>query len=211
MLKNEMKASNEKNSEYKPIDIIEVEDQYINTIAKYTGTRASAISQFIKANQLDAVKLAADLSRNATEERKDFASAISGYADNEYLINLRKKYKLTEGFGEQITNSNKQNKRYKITEIQLKMLLDRLLQNSNDIENEDYNNNEIKSLRFKIKGDLLFNFIKFIDSINSMTIYNIEFNDDFVGVIVTNLGDYNDWQQLFDFLQKMNELNDDNK
>jgi len=206
-----MKAPKEKKDKSKPIDIIEVEDQYINTIAKYTGTRASAISQFIKANQLDAVKLSVDLSRDATEERKDFASAISGYADNKFLINLRKKYKLAEGFGEQITNSNKQNKRYKITEIQLKMLLDRLLQNSNDIENEDYNNNEIKSLRFKIKGDLLFNFIKFIDSINSMTIYNIEFNDDFVGVIVTNLGDYNDWQQLFDFLQKMNELNDDNK
>jgi hypothetical protein len=210
MLKNEMKASNEKNSESKPIDIIEVEDQYINTIAKYTGTRASAISKFIKSNRLDVVKLSVDLSRDATEERKDFASAISGYADNEYLINLRKKYKLAEGFSEQITNSIKQNKRYKITEIQLKMLLDRLLQNSNDIENEDYNNNEIKSLRFKIKGDLLFNFIKFIDSINSMTIYNIEFNDDFVGVIVTNLGDYNDWQQLFDFYQKLKELSNDN-
>ena len=193
------------------IEIIEVADQYINTIAMWTGTRAAAINQFIKANQLDAVKLAADLSRNATEERKDFASAISGYADNEYLINLRKKYKLAEGFGEQITNSNKQNKRYKITEIQLKMLLDRLLQNSNDIENEDYNNNEIKSLRFKIKGDLLFNFIKFIDSINSMTIYNIEFDDDSVGVIVTNLGEYDDWQQLFDFLQKLKEHSNDNK
>jgi hypothetical protein len=66
-------------------------------------------------------------------------------------------------------------------------------------------------LRFKIKGDLLFNFIKFIDSINSMTIYNIEFNDDFVGVIVTNLGEYDDWQQLFDFLQKLKELSNDNK
>jgi hypothetical protein len=206
-----MKAPKENKDKSKPIDIIEVEDQYINTIAKYTGTRASAISKFIKSNRLDVVKLSVDLSRDATEERKDFASAISGYADNEYLINLRKKYKLAEGFGEQITNSNKQNKRYKITEIQLKMLLDRLLQNSNDIENEDYNNNEIKSLRFKIKGDLLFNFIKFIDSINSMTIYNIEFNDDFVGVIVTNLGEYDDWQQLFDFLQKLKELSNDNK
>ena len=29
--------------------------------------------------------------------------------------------------------------------------------------------------------------------------------------LIKNLGDYNDWQQLFDFLQKMNELNDDNK
>jgi hypothetical protein len=70
------------------IEIIEVADHYINNLAQLTGTRAFSISQFIKANQLDAVKLAADLSRNATEERKDFASAISGYADNEYLINL---------------------------------------------------------------------------------------------------------------------------
>jgi LytS/YehU family sensor histidine kinase len=185
------------------IEIIEVADQYINTIAMWTGTRAAAINQFIKANQLDAVKLAADLSRNATEERKDFASAISGYADNEYLINLRKKYKLAEGFGEQITNSNKQNKRYKITEIQLKMLLDRLLQNRNDIENEDYTNNEIKSLRFRVKGDFLFNFIKFIDTLPSMTIYNIEFDGDSVGIIVTNLGKYDDWQQLFDFYQNI--------
>jgi hypothetical protein len=192
------------------IEIIEVADQYINTIAMWTGTRAAAITNFLKANQLDAVKLAADLSRNATEERKDFASAISGYADNEYLINLRKKYKLAEGFGEQITNSNKQNKRYKITEIQLKMLLDRLLQNRSDIENEDCTNNEIKSLRFKIKGDLLFNFIKFIDTLPSMTIYNIEFDDDSVGVIVTNFSKYDDWQQLFDFYQKLKELSNDN-
>jgi hypothetical protein len=193
------------------IEIIEVADHYINTLAMWTGTRAAAISNFLKANQLDAVKLAADLSRNATEERKDFASAISGYADNEYLINLRKKYKLAEGFGELMPNTNKQNKRYKITEIQLKMLLDRLLKNRNDIENEDYTNNEIKSLRFRVKGDLLFNFIKFIDTIPSMTIYNIEFDDDSVGVIVTNLGDYDDWQQLFDFYQNIKQLNDDNK
>lgn len=192
------------------IEIIEVADHYINTLAMWTGTRAAAITSFLKANQLDAVKLAADLSRNATEERKDFASAISGYADNEYLINLRKKYKLAEGFGEQITKSNKQNKRYKITEIQLKMLLDRLLQNRNDIENEDYTNNEIKSLRFRVKGDLLFNFIKFIDTLPSMTIYNIEFDDDSAGVIVTNLGKYDDWQQLFDFYQNIKQLNNDN-
>jgi len=192
------------------IEIIEVADHYINNLAQLTGTRAAVINQFIKANQLDAVKLAADLSRNATEERKDFASAISGYADNEYLINLRKKYKLAEGFGEQITNSNKQNKRYKITEIQLKMLLDRLLQNRSDIENEDCTNNEIKSLRFRVKGDFLFNFIKFIDTLPSMTIYNIEFDGDSVGVIVTNLGKYDDWQQLFDFYQNITQLNDDN-
>ena len=193
------------------IEIIEVADHYINNLAQLTGTRAAVINQFIKANQLDAVKLAADLSRNATEERKDFAPAISGYADNEYLINLRKKYKLAEGFGEQITNSNKQNKRYKITEIQLKMLLDKLLQNRSDIENEDCTNNEIKSLRFRVKGDLLFNFIKFIDTLPSMTIYNIEFDDDSVGIIITNLGKYDDWQQLFDFYQNIKQLNDDNK
>jgi hypothetical protein len=119
------------------IEIIEVADHYINTLAQLTGTRASAINQFIKANQLDAIKLAADLSRNATEERKNFASAISGNVNNEYLINLRKKYKLAEGFGEQITNSNKQNKRYKITEIQLKMLLDRLLQNIKQLNDDN--------------------------------------------------------------------------
>jgi LytS/YehU family sensor histidine kinase len=185
------------------IEIIEVADHYINTIAMWTGTRAAVITNFLKANQLDAVKLAADLSRNATEERKDFASAISGYADNEYLINLRKKYKLAEGFGELMPNTNKQNKRYKITEIQLKMLLDRLLQNRSDIENEDCTNNEIKSLRFRVKGDFLFNFIKFIDTLPSMTIYNIEFDGDSVGIIVTNLGKYDDWQQLFDFYQNI--------
>jgi hypothetical protein len=193
------------------IEIIEVADHYINNLAQLTGTRAAVINQFIKANQLDAVKLAADLSRNATEERKDFAPAISGYADNEYLINLRKKYKLAEGFGELMPNTNKQNKRYKITEIQLKMLLDKLLQNRSDIENEDCTNNEIKSLRFRVKGDLLFNFIKFIDTLPSMTIYNIEFDDDSVGIIITNLGKYDDWQQLFDFYQNIKQLNDDNK
>ena len=43
------------------IEIIEVADHNINTIAQFTGTRASAISKFIQANQLDAVKLAIDL------------------------------------------------------------------------------------------------------------------------------------------------------
>jgi hypothetical protein len=90
-------------------------------------------------------------------------------------------------------------------------LLDGLLKNRNDIENEEDDNNEINSLRFRVKGDLLFNFIKFIDTIPSMTIYNIEFDDDFVGVIVTNLGQYDDWQQLFDFHQNIKQLNDNNK
>lgn len=198
------------------IEIIEVADHNINTIAQFTGTRASAISKFIQANQLDAVKLATDLSRDATEERRDFATAISGNANNEYLINLRAKYALSERIdsqiGERISNSkNKSIKRYKITEMQLKILLDGLLKNRNDIENEEDDNNEINSLRFRVKGDLLFNFIKFIDTIPSMTIYNIEFDDDFVGVIVTNLGQYDDWQQLFDFHQNIKQLNDDNK
>ncbi len=198
------------------IEIIEVADHNINTIAQFTGTRASAISKFIQANQLDAVKLATDLSRDATEERRDFATAISGNANNEYLINLRAKYALSERndsqIGKRISNSkNKSIKRYKITEMQLKILLDGLLKNRNDIENEEDDNNEINSLRFRVKGDLLFNFIKFIDTIPSMTIYNIEFDDDFVGVIVTNLGQYNGWQQLFDFHQNIKQLNDDNK
>lgn len=198
------------------IEIIEVVDHNINTIAQFTGTRASAISKFIQANQLDAVKLATDLSRDATEERRDFATAISGNANNEYLINLRAKYALSERIdsqiGERISKSkNKSIKRYKITEMQLKILLDGLLKNRNDIENEEDDNNEINSLIFRVKGDLLFNFIKFIDTIPSMTIYNIEFDDDFVGVIVTNLGQYDDWQQLFDFHQNIKQLNDDNK
>ena len=198
------------------IEIIEVADHNINTIAQFTGTRASAISKFIQANQLDAVKLAIDLSRDATEERRDFATAISGNANNEYLINLRAKYALSERIdsqiGERISKSkNKSIKRYKITEMQLKILLDGLLKNRNDIENEEDDNNEINSLRFRVKGDLLFNFIKFIDTIPSMTIYNIEFDDDFVGVIVTNLGQYDGWQQLFDFHQNIKQLNDDNK
>jgi hypothetical protein len=198
------------------IEIIEVADHYINTLAQLTGTRAFSISQFIKANQLDAVKLATDLSRDATEERRDFATAISGNANNEYLINLRAKYALSERIdsqiGERISNSkNKSIKRYKITEMQLKILLDGLLKNRNDIENEEDDNNEINSLRFRVKGDLLFNFIKFIDTLPSMTIYNIEFDDDFVGVIVTNLGQYDDWQQLFDFHQNIKQLNDNNK
>jgi hypothetical protein len=198
------------------IEIIEVADHNINTIAQFTGTRASAISKFIQANQLDAVKLATDLSRDATEERRDFATAISGNANNEYQINLRAKYALSERIdsqiGERISNSkNKSIKRYKITEMQLKILLDGLLKNRNDIENEEDDNNEINSLIFRVKGDLLFNFIKFIDTIPSMTIYNIEFDDDFVGVIVTNLGQYDDWQQLFDFHQNIKQLNHNNK
>jgi hypothetical protein len=91
-----MKTNKSDNNQF---DIIEVADNNINIIAQVTGTRAAAISKFIKANQLDAVRLAADLSRDAKQERKNFASAISGNANNEYITNLRTKYALAEGIG----------------------------------------------------------------------------------------------------------------
>ena len=251
-------------SENNLFDIIEVADKNINTIAQFTGTRAAAISKFIKANRLDAVRLAADLSRDAKEERKNFASAISGNANNEYITNLRTKYALAEGigivgfwetpygytilrllnsgdfngelvkdylisiggnnhtrwrntietiareiginpidfemykdmleemvsrlgslyqlyidaqpitklsinetidgiFGVQLPKPNEKPnsiKRYIITEMQLQMLLNRLLKIRNRIPAEEENSNEIKILKFKVIGDLLFDFIK---------------------------------------------------
>lgn len=296
------------------LDILEVADQNINTIAQFTGTRAAAISKFIKANRLDAVRLAADLSRDAKEERKNFASAISGNANNEYITNLRTKYALAEGVGiigfwetpygytilrllnsgdfngelvkdylisiggnnhirwkntiesiareiginpidyemykhlleeivarlgslyqlyidaQPITKLNinetinglfgvrmpkpkekiLSNKRYLITETQLQMLLNRLLRIRNKLPAEEENANEIKILKFKVIGDLLFDFITFIDEINSMRVLDVDFEEDVAVVTVTNLGD-DDWQQLFDYHQKLKELGDDNK
>ena len=302
-------------SENNLFDIIEVADKNINTIAQFTGTRAAAISKFIKANRLDAVRLAADLSRDAKEERKNFASAISGNANNEYITNLRTKYALAEGigivgfwetpygytilrllnsgdfngelvkdylisiggnnhtrwrntietiareiginpidfemykdmleemvsrlgslyqlyidaqpitklsinetidgiFGVQLPKPNEKPnsiKRYIITEMQLQMLLNRLLKIRNRIPAEEENSNEIKILKFKVIGDLLFDFITFIDEINTMRVLDVDFEDDMASVTVTNLGEYNEWQQLFDFHQKLKQVNDDNE
>ncbi len=302
-------------SENNQLDIIEVADKNINIIAQFTGTRAAAISEFIKANRLDAVRLAADLSRDAKEERKNFASAISGNANNDYLINLRTKYALAEGIGVigfwetpygytilRLLNSGDFNgelvkdylisiggnnhirwkntiesiareiginpidyemykdmleemvarlgslyqlyidaqpitklcinetidgifgvrmpkpnekpnsiKRYIITETQLQMLLNRLLKIRNKLPAEEENGNEIKILRFKVIGDLLFDFITFIDEINSMRVLDVDFEEDVAAVTVTNLGEYNEWQQLFDFHQKLKQLTDDDK
>jgi hypothetical protein len=302
-------------SENNQLDIIEVADNNINTIAQFTGTRAAAISKFIKANRLDAVRLAADLSRDAKEERKNFASAISGNANNEYITNLRTKYALSEGIGVigfwetsygytilRLLNSGDYNgelvkdylisiggnnhtrwrntietiareiginpidydiykdmleemvarlgslyqlyidaqpitklsinetidgifgvrmpkpnekpnkiKRYTITEMQLQMLLNRLLKIRNRIPAEEENSNEIKILKFKVKGDLLFDFVTFIDDVNSMRVLNVEFEDDMAEVTVTNLGEYNAWQKLFDFHQQLKQLSDDNE
>lgn len=297
------------------LDILEVADQNINTIAQFTGTRAAAISKFIKANRLDAVRLATDLSRDAKEERKNFASAISGNVNNDYLINLRTKYALAEGIGIigfwetpygytilRLLNSGDFNgelvkdylisiggsnhtrwrnviesiareiginpidfemykdlleemvarlgslyqlyidaqpitklsinetidgifgfrlpkpnekpnsiKRYIITEMQLQMLLNRLLKIRNRIPAEEENSNEIKILKFKVNGDLLFDFITFIDEINTMRVLDVDFEDDIASVTVTNLGEYNAWQQLFDYHQKLKQLSDDNE
>jgi hypothetical protein len=307
-----MKPNNNKNNQ---IDIIEVADHNISTIAMWTGTRAAAITNFLKANRLDSARLAADLSRDAKEERKNFASAISGNADNDYLINLRTKYALAEGigvigfwetpygytilrllnsgdyngelvkdylisiggnnhirwknviesiareiginpinfemykhlleemvarlgslyqlyidaqpitklninetidglFGVRMPKPNRTNnsiKRYLITETQLQMLLNRLLKIRNRIPAEEENANEIKILKFKVTGDLLFDFITFIDEINSMRVLDVEFEDDIAAITVTNLGEYDSWQQLFDYHQKLKQLSDDNE
>lgn len=307
-----MKTNKSDNNQF---DIIEVADNNINTIAQFTGTRAAAISKFIKANRLDAVRLAADLSRDAKEERKNFASAISGNANNDYLINLRTKYALSEGigvigfwetpygytilrllnsgdfngelvkdylisiggnnhtrwrnviesiareiginpidfemykhmleemvarlgslyqlyidaqpitklsinetidgiFGVRLPKPNEKTnliKRYIITETQLQMLLNRLLKIRNKLPAEEENGNEIKILKFKVIGDLLFDFITFIDQINSMRVLDVEFENDIAAITVTNLGKDKSWQQLFDFHQKLKQLSNDNE
>jgi hypothetical protein len=102
-------------------------------------------------------------------------------------------------------------KRYIITEMQLQMLLNRLLKIRNKLPAEEENANEIKILKFKVNGDLLFDFVTFIDEVNSMRVLNVEFEDDVAEVTVTNLGEYDDWQQLFDYHQKLKQPNDDNK
>lgn len=70
---------------------------HINVIAQYTGSRANAVLNFIAANNLDAAKLANDLSNDQKAERKNFASAINGKARLEYLNQLKAKYTINEG------------------------------------------------------------------------------------------------------------------
>jgi hypothetical protein len=103
------------------------------------------------------------------------------------------------------------NKRYLITETQLQMLLNRLLKIRNKLPAEEENGNEIKILKFKVIGDLLFDFITFIDQINSMRVLDVEFENDIAAITVTNLGKDKSWQQLFDFHQKLKQLSNDNE
>jgi len=86
-----------------------------------------------------------------------------------------------------------------------------LLKIRNKLPAEEENANEIKILKFKVIGDLLFDFVTFIDEVNSMRVLNVEFEDDVAAVTVTNLGEYDDWQQLFDYHQKLKQLTNDNE
>ena len=60
-------------------------ENYINIIAQYTGSRAISVKNFIAANNLDAAKLANDLSQDQKTERKNFASAVAGKSKPDYL------------------------------------------------------------------------------------------------------------------------------
>lgn len=73
-------------------------ENYINIIAQYTGSRAISVKNFIAANNLDAAKLANDLSQDQKTERKNFASAIAGKSKPDYLNQLKTKYTLNEGY-----------------------------------------------------------------------------------------------------------------
>ena len=75
---------------------IQSNENDISTIAQYTGSRAIAVKNFITANNLDAARLANDLSKDQKTERKNFASAINGKARLEYLNQLKNKYSLNE-------------------------------------------------------------------------------------------------------------------
>jgi hypothetical protein len=77
------------------------------------------VRNFIAVNNLDATKLANDLSNDQKTERKNFASAIAGRARMEYLDQLKSKYSLNENrepldfweskYGQIILNLNKEN------------------------------------------------------------------------------------------------------
>ena len=95
-------------------------ENHINIIAQYTGSRAISVKNFIAANNLDATKLANALSNDQKMERKNFASAIAGRARIEYLDQLITKYSLNENrepldfwhskYGQTIFDMNKDNK-----------------------------------------------------------------------------------------------------
>jgi hypothetical protein len=44
-----------------------------------------------------------------------------------------------------------------------------------------------------------------------MRVLNVEFDDNVAEVTLTNLGEYDDWQQLFDFHQQLKNISDDSK
>jgi len=111
----------------------------IDTIATYSGTRASAISGFIRKYGLNAENLAADIVKNKAL-RIDLASALSGYDDNELATTIAQKYRMDESrraddffsssHGKAILNLLNQNGKVFNREV-VKQYLDEL--NSSDI------------------------------------------------------------------------------
>jgi hypothetical protein len=70
--------------------------QAINNIAIYSSTRTAALSRFIRKYDLDVNKLEQDVLK-LRNVRKDLTSAVSGYADNDFVQNLVNRYRLNEG------------------------------------------------------------------------------------------------------------------
>jgi hypothetical protein len=70
--------------------------QAINNIAIYSSTRTAALSRFIKKYTLDVNKLEQDVLK-LRNVRKDLTSAVSGYANNDFVQNLVNRYRLNEG------------------------------------------------------------------------------------------------------------------
>jgi hypothetical protein len=70
--------------------------QAINNIAIYSNTRTAALSRFIRKYDLDVNKLEQDVLK-LRNVRKDLTSAVSGYADNDFVQNLVNRYRLNEG------------------------------------------------------------------------------------------------------------------
>lgn len=115
-------------------------NQKLNNMAVFTGIRTAALRKFINKYNLDVVKLEKDVIK-FRRIRKDLASAVSGYDDNEIAQQIQAKYSLDESrraneffdsvHGKAILNLLKRNGKVFNRDL-VKIYLDKL--NTNDLK-----------------------------------------------------------------------------
>jgi len=94
-------------------------------------------------------------------------------------------------------------KRYKISEMQLQLLLNHFLIIKNKISASEFIDNETNVFKFDLNKTLLYDFLTFINGIPELRVFNVQFISDEAIVTIKNLGDFDQWNQVFEFHEQL--------